>query len=171
MYTDRGKPASFKMKSKDQDVWFDFGDVKMHVRAIDGRYPDWTRLLPNKLNDYTKIDFDILDVAKRRKADARAIIELENAREEHNHAMSGKPGRPYSRRLADGVLVIKRDGAVCLENNSPVGRIDGTFDPEFGLLISYLADASVKGVKSLTDGEKLYSESPGRKSLIMARRV
>lgn len=173
LYVDMGKPVSFKMKSKAQDVWFDFGDVKMHVRAIDGRYPDWALLLPNKLNDYTEIDFDILDVAKRSKADARAIIELENAREEHSLAMSGKPGRPRTRtrRLSDGALVIKRDGDVCLENNSPIGRIDGAFDPEFGFLISYLVDASVKGAKSWTDGKKLYSESAGRKSLIMSRRV
>lgn len=171
LYVDMGKPISFKMKSKAQDVWFDFGDVKMHVRAIDGRYPDWALLLPNKLNDYTEIDFDILDVAKRSKADARASIELENARNEHSHAMSGKPGRPRTRRLSDGTLVIKRNGDVCIENNSLISRIDGAFYHEFGFLISYLVDASVKGAKSWTDAEKLYSESAGRKSIIMSRRV
>ena len=167
LHIDQGKPpVTVKVDSK--GVWLQVGDAELYARAIDGRYPDWPRVIPGE-SYLTQIDYDIPAMAKKHKAAARMLIERENARAIREAIPGTKPSK---RPLYDAHFEFEHDGSMVLGDGTVIATTqNAAFESRRGIAADYAIDASIKGAICMMDSDKFLVKGDDRIAVVMARRV
>ncbi len=150
----RAKSLTVKIGATSDGAWFHVGDVKIHTKLIEGRYPEWRRVAPEPQvhEDWVQLCADVPGILAEHKCEMKAASET-------CHALAK----------------LWKNGDVTDENGRIYGNLRVPIQNPAGINIKFGADAKVKGAIGYFWDKENYQQfrfdAGKRHAVIMAARI